>query len=458
MECFAAKATKSTVTLTPLTGPGLKEWTAGPGAAHAAWVEANRFAAEPGSVLMLPAGGGPPAEALVGVDEDGADTWSWGGAAARLPAGRYALPKGMAKDTAEAAALGWALGCYRFDRYRQAAQPAPELVLPGTVDKKTVADMATSLYLVRDLINTPASDMGPAELAAAATALAKEFKAKIKVVTGDALLKQNFPMVHAVGRASVREPRLIDLSWGKASNPKVTLVGKGVCFDSGGLDLKSSGAMLLMKKDMGGAAHVLGLARMIMAAGLPVRLRVLIPAVENSVGGDAFRPLDILSTRKGITVEVGNTDAEGRLVMGDALTAALEDKPDLLIDFSTLTGAARVAVGAEIAAFFTPDEGLAGDLTAAGAALDDPVWRLPLHRPYRAMLNSKAADISSTGSGPYGGAITAALFLQEFTAPDMPWVHFDIMAWNLRSRPGRPEGGEAMGVRAAFDVIRKRFG
>ena len=458
MDCFAGKPTKSTVTLLPLTEPELEDWLAGPGAPHKPWVQANHYQAKPGTVLVLPTADGHPAEALVGVEESGTDLWSWGAAAARLPRGRYQLPKPLSTETANAAGLGWALGSYRFDRYARKNGPASKLVLPARADKDWIKERAAALYLVRDLINTPASDMGPGELASEARSLARKFKAKVKVTVGDDLLQQNFPMVHAVGRASSRAPRLIDMSWGKVKDPKLTLVGKGVCFDSGGLDLKPSGGMLMMKKDMGGAAQVLGLAHMIMAAKLPVRLRVLIPAVENSVSGDAFRPLDVLSTRKGITVEVGNTDAEGRLILADALTAALEERPDLLIDFATLTGAARVAVGTEIAAFFTQDDALAGELSAAAAAVDDPVWRLPLHPPYRRLLDSKVADISSTGSGGFAGAITAALFLKEFTESATPWIHFDIMAWNSSSRPGRPEGGEAMGVRALFEVIRQRFG
>ncbi len=457
MECFASKANKSTVILTAVSEDGFKDWVEQQPASVKHWVEVNAFKAAPGSVLLLPGEADKPGEALVGVDKDGPDKWSWGAAAARLPEGRYALPKGMETDYAEAAGLGWALGSYRFARYAKKGGPVSKLVLPASADRKRIEETAKALYLVRDLINTPASDMGPGELAHEARKLARHFKCKIDVTVGDDLLSENFPMVHAVGRASTRAPRLIDMSWGKAKHPKVTLIGKGVCFDSGGLDLKTSGGMLMMKKDMGGAAHVLGLAHMIMSADLPVRLRVLIPAVENSVSGDSFRPWDVLSTRKGITVEVGNTDAEGRLVLADAITAALEDEPDLMVDFATLTGAARVAVGTEIAAYFCSDDDLAGELETAAKDEDDPVWRLPLHASYRKMLDSKIADISSTGSGGYAGATTAALFLQEFAGGKTPWIHFDIMAWNTATRPGRPEGGEAMGVRAMFEAIKRRF-
>ncbi len=457
MDCFAAKANKTTVTLIPVSEDGFKEWAELRPATEKEWIEANKYKAAPGSVLMIPGQAGRPGEALVGVAKDEPDKWSWGAAATRLPEGRYALQKGMETEFAEAAGLGWALGSYRFDRYAKKGVPVSKLVLPGSADRKRVEETAKAIYLVRDLINTPASDMGPGELAHEARKVARDFKCKFDVTVGDDLLSENYPMVHAVGRASTRAPRLIDMSWGKSKHPKVTLIGKGVCFDSGGLDLKPSGGMLMMKKDMGGAAQVLGLAHMIMAADLPVRLRVLIPAVENSVSGDAFRPLDVLSTRKGITVEVGNTDAEGRLVLADAITAALEDDPDLLVDFATLTGAARVAVGTEIAAYFCSDDGLAGELEASAKAEDDPVWRLPLHAPYRKLLDSKVADISSTGTGGFAGATTAALFLLEFAGAKTPWIHFDIMAWNNTTRPGRPEGGEAMGIRAMFDTIKRRF-
>ncbi|MFT5440802.1 MAG: leucyl aminopeptidase, partial [Alphaproteobacteria bacterium] len=304
----------------------------------------------------------------------------------------------------------------------------------------------------------PPEDMGPPELAAAARRLGKAHKARVTVITGEALLKQNYPTIHAVGRAAAKAPRLIDLTWGRRDAPKVTLVGKGVCFDTGGLDLKSASGMLRMKKDMGGGAHVLGLAHLIMDAKLDVRLRVLVPAVENSVAGNAYRPSDIIKTRKGLTVEIGNTDAEGRLVMCDALAEADRESPALLADFSTLTGAARVAVGAEIAAYFSNDDALAAELEAASGPVEDPIWRLPLYRPYRRMLNSKVADINNVSDGGQGGAITAALYLQEFVSNSTPWVHFDIMAWNARDRDGRPIGGEAMGMRALYAVIEKRFG
>jgi leucyl aminopeptidase len=331
-------------------------------------------------------------------------------------------------------------------------------VWPDAADRAAVQRTAEAIYLVRDLINLPANDLGPAELADAAEKLARRHKAKCRVIVGDELIEAGYPAIHAVGRASVRAPRLIDLTWGRKSHSKVTIVGKGVCFDSGGLDIKPSSGMLLMKKDMGGAAHALGLAHMIMAAGLPVRLRVLVPAVENMVSGDAFRPLDVLRTRKGLTVEVGNTDAEGRLILCDALAEACREKPALLVDFSTLTGAARVALGPDIPAMFSNDDALADDLAAAGRAVSDPVWRLPLHQPYRKGLDSKVADIGNVASGGFAGAIVAGLFLEAFVEPGIPWAHFDLSAWNFSARPGRPEGGEALALRAVHAVIARRFG
>jgi len=362
------------------------------------------------------------------------------------------------RPAATRAALGWALDTYVFDRYREKVRPSAELVWPARADRAAVLRRAGGVGLVRDLVNTPSADMGPAELAAAARKLAREFKARCGITVGGDLLKKGYPMIHAVGRASDRAPRLIDLTWGRPRDPKVTLVGKGVCFDSGGLDLKGAQGMKQMKKDMGGAAQVLGLARMIMMAGLPVRLRVLIPAVENSVSGNAFRPLDVLKSRKGLTVEIGNTDAEGRLVLADALAEAVSEAPDLVLDFATLTGAARVALGPGLPAMFCNDDALAGELETAGRRDADPVWRMPLFEPYRRTLESKVADLNNIGDMPQGGAITAALFLEAFVASDIPWAHFDVYAWNAARRPGRPEGGEAMAIHAAFEVIENRFG
>jgi leucyl aminopeptidase len=320
-----------------------------------------------------------------------------------------------------------------------------------------VQSAAEAVYLVRDLVNTPSNDMGPAELAAAGKKLAGSFKGSTSVIIGEDLLKKNYPAIHAVGKGSPRAPRFVDIRWGNKKNPKVTLVGKGVCFDTGGLDIKPGNAMALMKKDMGGAAHVLGLARMIMAHNLPVNLRVLIPAVENSTDGNSYRPGDIIQTRKGLTIEIGDTDAEGRLVLADALAEACRDNPALIIDYATLTGAARVALGPDLPAMFTNNDRIAVELIDASMEVEDPLWRLPLWQPYKDNLASKIADSNNIG-GSFAGAITAALFLEKFIERGIPWVHIDTYAWNNGNKPGRPEGGEALGMRAGFELIKKRFG
>ena len=329
--------------------------------------------------------------------------------------------------------------------------------MPSTLDARSLRDRVRAIALVRDLVNMPATDMMPEHLDAAAKELAAEFGATHRSVVGDALLAERFPTIHAVGRASACAPRLIELGWGDPSHPEVVLIGKGVCFDSGGLDIKTADGMRYMKKDMGGAAHVLGIARLVMAEPLPVRLRVLIPAVENAISGNAFRPGDIIRTRKGLTVEVDNTDAEGRLVLCDAIALACERKPALIVDFATLTGAARSALGTDLPAMFCNDDKVAERLLDTSARVADPVWRMPLHQPYRKMLESRAADMLNSGRSPYAGAITAALFLESFVGSDVPWVHFDLMAWNVAASPGRPEGGEAMGLRAVHAYLTERF-
>jgi len=456
MDCFATRADKKTLPITPLTSEGLEGWLKGQSDALGAWVAHNGFKAKPASTLIYPGADGAPAGVLLGI-KDAGDLWAWG-AAAGLPSGRYRLDDGGVAVDGDRAALGWALGCYRFARYKKSSDKAPVLVWPAKADKAVVEATAKAVYLSRDLINTPAGDMGPGELAATAAAMAREFKGACKIIVGDDLLAENFPMIHAVGRAASRAPRLIDMTWGKPSHPKVTLVGKGVCFDTGGLDLKPSAGMLMMKKDMGGAAQALAVARMVMALGLKVRLRVLIPAVENSVSGDAFRPMDVLPSRKGLSVEIGNTDAEGRLVLADALALACEEAPDLLLDFATLTGAARVALGTDVPALFCNDDDVAGDLARAADAVGDPLWRLPLVDAYDSQLDSKVADLNNAPPGGYGGAITAGLFLQRFVTPNTPWCHLDMMAWNTRPKPGRPEGGEAQSVRAVFQLLKNRYG
>jgi leucyl aminopeptidase len=425
------------------------------------WLTSIGFSAEAGKHALVPGETGRLAGVLVGLG-DGADAdgrmWALAGLPTALPEASYrldAVPRGTDPTNL---ALGWALATYAFARYSAKPRPAAALVWPEAADRGRVERLAAAVFLARDLANTPAGDLGPEELAGEAMRVAKAAGARHRVIVGDQLLAENYPTIHAVGRASVRAPRLVDIVWGDPAAPKVTLVGKGVCFDSGGLDLKTASGMRLMKKDMAGAAIVLGLAQAIMDAGLAVRLRVLLPCVENAVSGNAMRPLDIVRTRKGLTVEIGNTDAEGRLILCDALAEASTEKPELLVDMATLTGAARVALGPELAALFCNDEPLARSLLDAAAAEEDPMWRMPLWRPYRKMIDSKIADINNVSESPHAGAITAALYLQEFVEPEIPWAHLDVMAWNPQSRPGRPEGAEATALRALYAHIAGRFG
>jgi len=451
LEHLTDRAPRESIPIEPIAEGRLERWLRAQPPATRAWVEANRFLARPGQHLAIPDGECRIGAVALGVAAE-RDIWSFGALPFALPAATYRLPEEMEGAQATAAGLGWALGGYAFSRYKKREREPARLALPRSADRESIRRQASAVFLVRDLVNTPAQDMGPAELAAAARAVAKAGDARFSVIVGDALLKRNYPAIHAVGRASSRAPRLIDLRWGR-QGPRVTLVGKGVCFDSGGLDLKSSANMLLMKKDMGGAAHVLGLAQMIMAAGLELRLRVLIPAVENSVSGNAYRPLDVIRSRKGLSVEIGNTDAEGRVILCDALAEADSEKPDLLIDIATLTGAARVALGPDLPALFANDDAIAESALRHGKAVDDPLWRLPLHRPYRKLIDSRVADINNAGESPFAGAITAALFLADFVDPSTHWLHLDIMAWNGRARPGRPEGGEAVAIRGLYAFI-----
>lgn len=354
-------------------------------------------------------------------------------------------------------AISWGLASYQYDRYKASNKELPVLALETEEQMLEAQHFIESIYLVRDMINCPASDLMPQDISKIVNKLSVDFSATSRHLVGEELLTENYPTIHAVGRASVHEPRLIDLTWGNPEHPKVTLVGKGVCFDSGGLDLKPASAMRQMKKDMGGAAHVLGLASLIMRHNLPVRLRVMIPAVENAVSSNAFRPGDIIKTRQGLTVEIDNTDAEGRLVLCDALTEADSEKPDLIVDFATLTGACRVALGTELPGFFSNDDNLAYELFQMSKLVKDPIWQLPLHAPYQSMLKSEIADTLNSVESPFGGAITAALYLQLFVSPTTPWVHFDVMAWNNRKLPGRPIGGEAFGIRAVFEYLKTRY-
>ncbi|RWO07034.1 MAG: leucyl aminopeptidase family protein [Mesorhizobium sp.] len=427
---------------------------AGLASSSLAWAKANGFSGQAGRTLILPDENGALAGALFGTG-DGEGALAIGALARALPAGDWHFASTLAEP--EIAAIALALGGYVFTRYGKKPGKTLRFSLPPGAEAAYVRRIADGVFLTRDLVNTPTSDMGPDELEKAVRTLAGTYDAEVSVTRGDDLLKKNFPMIHAVGRASVGAPRLIDMIWGPENAPKVTLVGKGVCFDTGGLDIKPSSGMLLMKKDMGGAANVLGLASMIMAAGLKVRLRVLIPAVENSIAGNAFRPGDVLVSRKGITVEIGNTDAEGRLVLADALALADDDEPQLLIDMATLTGAARVALGPDLPPFYTGDEALANDLAAASVAVEDPLWRMPLWKPYAAKLSSKIADINNVTSDSFAGSITAALFLKRFVEKTAAWAHFDIFAWNPSDRPYGLAGGEAQGIRALERVISKRY-
>jgi leucyl aminopeptidase len=420
---------------------------------------ANGFAAKPGSYLTLPGADGKIAQALFGLeDETGKprDPFRPGQLPGLLPPGVYRFAN--APHDARLAALAFALGSYRFGRYRKSDTPEVKLVPPDGVDVAAILRMADAVALARNLINTPSNDMGPEELALAAGELASRFGADFNCIVGEDLTRRNFPLIHAVGMASSRAPRLIDFTWGNPAHPRVTLVGKGVCFDTGGLDLKPSAGMVIMKKDMGGAASVLALAQMVMDAKLRVRLRVLIPAVENAVAGNAFRPLDIFRSRKGITVEIGNTDAEGRLVLADALALASEEKPDLLIDMGTLTGAARVALGPDLPPFYTNDETLALDVARCAREENDPLWRLPLWPPYDSWLDSKIADVNNAPSGAFAGSITCALFLQRFVDGAKSWLHVDIYGWTPSAKPARPEGGECQAARAIYKLLGERYG
>jgi leucyl aminopeptidase len=421
-----------------------------------AFAAAAGFRPAAGQFLLLPDEKGGSLGALFGCEAEGGDPFFAGKLSGLLPEGVWKFE--VAPKEAKLAVLAFALGAYRFARYRKAEHKNVRLALPEGVDGVELSRIVEAVFLARDLVNTPANDMGPDNLEAAAKDLAARYGAKFSSIAGDDLLKKNFPLIHAVGRASDQAPRLIDFRWGEASHPKVTLVGKGVCFDTGGLDIKPSSGMLLMKKDMGGAAAALALALMVMDAKLKVSLRVLIPAVENSISDEAFRPGDIYKSRKGITVEIGNTDAEGRLVLADALALADEEAPELMIDFATLTGAARVALGPELPPAYTDDDKFAEEFARHARAENDPVWRMPLWKPYAAMLDSKIADINNAGSSGLAGSITAALFLQRFVERAKCWMHLDIFAWNPSPKPGRPEGGEAMTVRALYALLKERYG
>ena len=424
-----------------------------------AFADAAGFEPKAGRHLILPSAEGGLSEVLFGLeplDDPHLDLFRPGTLCNLLPAGAYRFAN--APHDSRLAALAFALGSYRFSRYRKQDEKDVKLELPGNVDGDDLTRIVDGIFLARDLINTPANDMGPPELEDAARSLATRHGAAIHAVVGDNLLTANLPLVHAVGRAAARAPRLIDLTWGDPEHPKVTLVGKGVCFDTGGLDIKPESGMLNMKKDMGGAASMLALAHMLMDRGLKIRLRVLIPAVENSISGSSFRPRDIYRSRKGLTVEIGNTDAEGRLILADALALADEESPELIADMATLTGAARVALGTEIPPFFTDDDELAAALSQHSVSENDPLWRMPLWRSYDQLLDSKVADINNVTNSSFGGSITAALFMRRFVTAAKAWLHFDVFAWSQTTRPGRPEGADCQAARALYALLAARYG
>ncbi|MEE2761686.1 MAG: leucyl aminopeptidase family protein [Pseudomonadota bacterium] len=457
---------ESAVPIETVSKNQFEAWLAAQSGLKAAWITSAGFEGEAGKVCLIPGEDGGLAGVAAGVP-DNSGMWDLGSLREKLPAGDYRLQSAENSEASahdrvafgEDVALAWGLGAYRFNRYKGDTKPdsGTRLTWPEGCRAERIVNWVESITLTRDLINTPAGDMGPAEMAAAASAMAEKHGAEISLITGDELLEANYPSVYAVGRASDNPPCLIDITWGEPDHPKVSLVGKGVCFDTGGLDIKSADGMKLMKKDMGGGANMLGLGNMIMASNVPVRLRVLVPAVENAISGNALYPLDVITSRSGKTIEIGNTDAEGRVILADVLYEAGGEDPALLIDFATLTGAARVALGPDLPGFFCNDDILATELIAAAKVADDPLWRLPLWQPYRKLVDGATADLTNAPEGRFGGAITAALFLQEFIGDTKSWAHVDLMGWNTTDKPGRPKGGEAMGIRAVFNVIEDRF-
>ena len=455
--CFIRAADAgAAVPLWVVAREGFGDWLATQDASLQAWLKGNAFASNAGAWIAIPARDGG-VRAVLAVIADGGDPYALAHLPALLPSGDYRLAEtSPLRPDGAAMLLGWGLGAYRFDRYVTPTRTSARLVLEAGADSEALAVLRASLR-VRDLVNTPTEHMGPAELEAAARQLAQAHGGELTVIAGDALLAQNFPTIHAVGRASHREPRLIELRGGKDSDPPVAIVGKGVCFDTGGLDIKAADGMRNMKKDMGGAAHAIGLAQLVMELGLPVRMTLLVPAVENAIAGNAFRPGEVIRTRQGLTVEVDNTDAEGRLVLCDALAYAVESKPRLVLDFATLTGAARIGLGPDLPALFCNDEALANDYLAAAQRARDPLWRMPLWRPYLSYLKSNVADLANSGPSRMAGAVTAALYLQRFVPDGLPWAHIDVYAWNDNDRPGRPAGGEAQGLRAALALLQQRY-
>ncbi len=459
MTVHLAKPGRGSVPVHAVDSTQFKTQSAALDAESRRWLQTVGFSGAPDTHALLPAADGSLKAVWAGV-RHAAHPWALAALPKALPAGRYHLAEdGLSVDPA-AAALSWELGSYTFDLYKAAPREPATLHLPSNADTQRALIVAAAMASTRDLVNTPAEHMGPAELAEAVRMVAKQHGATFKQVVGDKLLAANFPAIHAVGRAAdkARAPRLIELNWGRPKDPKLCIVGKGVCFDSGGLDIKGADGMRLMKKDMGGAANALGLAQMVMALGLPVRLQLLIPAVENAISGNAFRPGDVFKTRKGLHIEIGNTDAEGRVILCDALAYGAEGKPELMIDMATLTGAARVALGAQLPAMFCRRMNLAREIVDRGLALRDPLWHMPLWRDYHGSIESDIADIVNTGRNGLGGAITAALFLDDFVPATQDWVHIDLFAWNNETRPGRPVGGEAQTLRTLLAYLEERFG
>lgn len=455
LNCFLAND-KTSLPLFALTPELYNSWLEKQSAFTQNWLQAQKFTAKSGQTALIPNENGQTIFAVVGLD----DMQSWkafGAYPYQLAPYTYHIANPNDWPNLTDLFLAWGMGAYQFTRYKKSNTSPAQLCWPENFAPEIVLNKLKAIYLVRDLINTPANDMMPEHLSEAAQSLAKTYQATFKEWVGEELLADNFPSIYTVGCASAHAPRLLELRWGNPAHPKIAIVGKGVCFDTGGLDLKPASAMALMKKDMGGAAHALGLAQLIMTEKLPLCLHVLMPCVENAVAGNAYRPGDILNTRKGLTVEIGNTDAEGRVILADALTLACENQPELMIDFATLTGAAKVATGTELPAFFCNNDQLASQLFEQATTVQDPCWRLPLYKPYRQLLDSKIADINNAGKDAYAGAILAALYLQEFVDTDIPWCHFDIMAYNLSKRPSHPEGAEAMGLLATYQLLKTKY-
>ncbi len=453
---YSTDTRQASIPLIPLDKDKLKDWKSGASGSRLRWVEDSGFTASPGEFCLLPDADGGIESCLFGINDEGS-LYQLAPLPGKLPAGVYRLEGDWDSDRRAQASLGWGLARYCFDRYKKDNDRKPRSLILEEDIAGRVRSLLEAQCLVRDLVNTPTEDLGPQQLEDAVVDVAGQFDAKCKAIRGEDLLSSNFPAIHAVGRASTRSPRLIELTWGDKDAPLVALVGKGVCFDTGGLNLKPTSGMALMKKDMGGAAHALGVAQLVMAHNLPVRLKLLIPAVENSVSGNAYRPGDVIPTRKGLTIEIGNTDAEGRVILSDALAYASEMKPDVIIDFATLTGAARVAMGADLPPLFSNDTSLSDGIQLAGDACEDPLWTLPLWQPYKELIKSNIADINNNARTSFGGCITAALFLEHFVESDDRWAHLDTFAWNQTNRPGRPEGGEALGLRAVFSYLEQEY-